>query len=181
MDKVKMVAALIANEKTAWKEDDKGFLEALSDEQIQRLSKEAAERPANEKPVAHTADPEPTVESQQELPLNTEPAPQVTIEAIGAMFRAELDQRDQKLTNLIESHGTLVAERAERTQLTAHLVQTHGYTEEQCASMGIEALRKTVQTVSPATFAGMGLPNFGQPSYDDNLPDPYPKEKAAVN
>ena len=169
LKKADVVHALIAHDKTIWNEHDRSLLMALGEEQLARLTAEADTRPLVT--VAQLVTPETpaagvVVPAAQESP--------VTLEAIQALLKTELDARDVALETRMTTLSQQATERAERTQLVAHLC-ANGFTEDDCQGMTIDALRKTVRSVAPATFAGMGLPAFphlGQG--DEDLPSDSP-------
>lgn len=101
--------------------------------------------------------------------------PPITLEAIHMLLTTELDRRDQVLESRLQAYTTRQAEQQERAHLTAYL-STHAWTQEECDGTPLVVLRKMVQSLGPATFAGLGLPALASvQAYEDNLPDDAPK------
>lgn len=156
--KAELVQALVGCQHTGWTADDAAFLTGLDEPALARLVAEAKTRsplPTPGEPVVATLDAR-------------ESAPAVTLEAMQALLRTELDARDQALEGRLATYSQQAVERAERAQLVTHLV-AQGFTQDECTGMSLEALRKIIKTVAPATYAGLGFPAFpasGQASDD---------------
>ena len=164
--KAEAVKALIAHAQTGWKDEDTAVLQTFSDDQLERLLVEAEART----PVIAEVVAAPAIVVQ----ASTDAPSPVTLEAIQAMLTTALDARDQALDGRLAAYSQQAVERSERVQLVAHLT-AHNFTEQDCTGMSLEALRKIVQTVAPATYAGMGFPAFPAAGDDDALPSDAPK------
>ena len=176
--KAELIQALIVHAQTAWKEDDKALLESFSEAQLGRLVTEAEARTPTI-PGSPMGDPSLWIvghsTTQTTGSTGAQDSAPVTLEAIQALLTAELDKRDQALEGRIATYSQAAAEQTERSQLTAHLL-TQGYAEKDCATMTLEALRRTVHLVAPVTYAGLGFPHFPSAEQDDaNLPDDEPE------
>ena len=161
--KAELVQALIAHQQTTWGETDTAMLQTFSAEQLARLVTEAEGRSSHEAIVTNsgvtvTNDGTTATGVIAEGLLMVSPSP-VTLDAIQALLKSELDVRDQALEGKLAVYSQRANEQSERAQLVAHLAAP-GFTEQDCAGMTLDALRKVAQTVAPATFAGMGFPRF---------------------
>ena len=158
--KIELVATLIAHQQTTWTSPDAAMLETFGDDQLVRLIAEADARPT---PLAAVSTPT----SMPVLPATDaqHASMPVTLEAMQALLKSELDARDTALEGKLLALGRQASEHGERAQLAAHLA-TQGFTEQDCAGMSLETLRKVARTVAPATFAGLGFPAF--PAQDDD-------------
>ena len=161
--KAELVQALIAHQQTTWGETDTAMLQTFSAEQLARLVTEAEGRSSHEAIVTNsgvtvTNDGTTATGVVAEGLLMVSPSP-VTLDAIQALLKTELDARDQALEGKLAVYSQRANEQSERAQLVAHLA-AQGFTEQDCAGMTLDALRKVAQTVAPATFAGMGFPRF---------------------
>jgi hypothetical protein len=167
--KAELVQALIAHQQTTWEEKDRRTLDACDETFLARLLADADTQ------AVIVANQATTQEAGQgttaaTVATNAQQAAPVPLEALKAL----LDDRDKALDAKLEVLTQQHAERAERTQLVTHL-QAQDWTEQECAGMPLETLRKVVQTVSPVSYAGMGFPAFpGQSTADADLPDDEP-------
>jgi hypothetical protein len=176
LQKADVVKALIAHQQTIWVETDTPLLTALSDEQLARLMAEAATRPGTPlQATATDAAAQASGTAGMSIAVVQGQAGPVTLDAIQALLATALDARDAALEGRLTALSQAAQQQAERAQLLARLM-THGWTEQDCEGMSLDALRKIVQTVAPVTYAGMGFPAFGGPQTDDaELPDDAPK------
>ena len=175
MKKDDSIKALVAHERTAWTEQDAVLLATLTEEQLDRLVREAESRKPEASPTTHAVVADATgTGAGGPQPITTAPPP-ITLDAIHGLLKQELDERDKTLEDKLAMFAQKRSEQEERGHLVSHLTQ-QGWTEAECVSMSIEALRKVAQTVSPTTFAGMGFPRFPQGNAEDaQLPDDEPK------
>ena len=137
-DRKKRVDALIANEKSAFSEDDRTMLEALEDDQLQKIEgmipkeeaskeepakKEEAEKPA-EKPVVN----------KEEKPAEKEEPKAVTFDDLIA--NASPEQKD-----MVESGIALAKEK--RSALVEGILKTNsGFTKEELEGKNLSELEK---------------------------------------
>jgi len=83
----------------------------------------------------------------------------VTLDTVMPMLKRALDEQDARFERKLAALSQQLAEQAEREQLTAHLY-AYNWTPEECAGVGLVALRRLVQAYSPS---------------EDNLPSAAPK------
>lgn len=84
----------------------------------------------------------------------------VSLDAIKGLLKTALDARDRAVDARLVVASQQAADRAERTQLVAHLA-AHGWTEQDGAGMPLATLRKVVRAVvfGAAEAADAALPN----------------------
>jgi len=149
-DRKKRVDALIANEKSAFSEDDRTMLEALEDDQLQKIEgmipkeeaskeepakKEEAEKPA-EKPVVNKEEKpaEKPVVNKEEKPAEKEEPKAVTFDDLIA--NASPEQKD-----MVESGIALAKEK--RSALVEGILKTNsGFTKEELEGKNLSELEK---------------------------------------
>lgn len=178
MEHADRVQALVAHAHTAWTEQDREFLGALSAEQLTRLQQEAETRAQQARREAEAARVQAHQEAGPEPEPEPEPAPDpapgqaptpaaaasapVTLEALGQLI-------DTKLATLKQELAT-ERDQGERDQLVQALV-AHGWTEGDLEGMKMDTLRKLARQTAPAAFEALGLPVLPGGQADDGPSD----------
>lgn len=182
MKKDELIKQLIANELTPWTDGDKETLEAFSDEQLDRLKKDADSR----QPVANTEDAEANPAAKEEAAATAQPADDEDKETSGegatiAELKKIADSIDgkfaafeKKFDDKLETFAEQSDERNERKQLVSHLVANGVLEEDEMAGMSLAALKKLATKTAPAAFNGMGFPALATQADDDDLPPSAP-------
>lgn len=192
MDKQERIAALIANEGTHYTDADKAGLEALSDETLVGIEKDAApadpEAKPEEKPVATVTPIAPVVPAAPVVPdpaATAKPEEKPAAEPIAATEAEEeqtwLNSAPPRIRAALSREFT--REAAQKAAMVEQLTAAQDvYTEEQLGEMNVERLIEVQRlcagkgvdpvVIEGVDFAGLGMPRASQAKNEEKIDAP---------
>lgn len=174
MTKTERVAALIANAKTPWKQENAAMLEGASEELLASLEAQAAATVETPAATTTTETPAPAATTVTAQAATAETPAEPTLEAL--LAKASPDMR----AAFAEIEAKAKAEKAGLIERLAKSGRS-SFTPEQLQGKAVEELRALCALLpadpkpkAAVSFAGLGLPKGGDQSQDDQAVPPAP-------